>query len=117
MERREKDAPKALLGLLFYVPMLIAALAINSLAGTGSLFFSIPPLTDGVMDGVLRNKIIKHLGATEKTLTPEDIKTASALYITNSVRGASPVTHLDDIKFPGNSLDASLQIPNDFHLK
>lgn len=68
---------------------------------TGNLFAKIdgeyitPPLSDGVMDGVIRGFVIKHLNATKRSLTAEDLDRAESLYMTNSIRGIVPVMTLD----------------------
>jgi para-aminobenzoate synthetase/4-amino-4-deoxychorismate lyase len=46
-----------------------------------------PPLTAGVLPGVLRHELIAAGKATEQTLTIEDLKGADAVLLGNSVRG------------------------------
>ncbi len=46
-----------------------------------------PPLTAGVLPGVLRHELIAAGKATEQTLTIEDLKAADAVLLGNSVRG------------------------------
>ncbi len=70
-----------------------------------------PLLSDGAMDGIIRAQLIERMNAREKTLTPETLKNAQGIYITNSVRGACIVTSLD-----GNPLPApAVTIDQDFH--
>lgn len=53
-----------------------------------------PPLSSGILDGVMRKFLIADavIGLKEKRLTPEDLKSADALYICNSIRGVRQVT-------------------------
>ncbi|MFN3234976.1 MAG: chorismate-binding protein, partial [Gammaproteobacteria bacterium] len=53
----------------------------------GSLYT--PPITSGCLPGIMREKILtdSHYRCEEKVLTPEDLKTADKIYLTNSVRG------------------------------
>jgi len=55
-----------------------------------------PPLADGVMPGITRQKLLHN--AQEKTMTPEDLMTADALYLTNSILGVRAVETLNGIK-------------------
>ena len=86
-------------------------------ATVGNIFITIsgtlytPPLSDGAMSGITRALLLKHHGAQEKSLTPDDLKTADALYITNSIRGMAAVTSLNGSPLP----KAALNIPKDFH--
>ena len=72
-----------------------------------------PPLSDGVMDGIIRAKIIRMYGAIEQSLTSADIEAADGLYLTNSVGGARAAESLNGRAF---SLP-SLRIDNDIHLR
>lgn len=54
-----------------------------------------PPLRDGAMAGVMRALLMEHVSAQERTLWPQDLLRAEALYLTNSVRGVTPVTSLN----------------------
>lgn len=72
-----------------------------------------PPLSDGAMDGIIRRLLIERMGALEKTLTPETLKNAQGIYITNSVAGVRIVTSLDG----KDMLHSSVSIDKDFHLE
>lgn len=63
-----------------------------------------PPISDGVLPGILRQKLIDHaseigLSIKEHSLTIEDIKKADGLFLTNSLRLIRTVTHLDGHSF------------------
>jgi branched-chain amino acid aminotransferase len=54
-----------------------------------------PALSEGCLPGVMRAKVIALLGATESSLTVEDLFTADAVYLTNSLMGALPLVTVD----------------------
>lgn len=51
-----------------------------------------PPLSSGLLPGVLRAALIDSGKAREQVLRPEDLMTADAVYLGNSLRGLLPVT-------------------------
>jgi para-aminobenzoate synthetase/4-amino-4-deoxychorismate lyase len=52
-----------------------------------------PPVTSGVLAGIYRHEVLRtNLTAVEKTLTMEDLRTADAIFLCNSVRGWRKVT-------------------------
>jgi para-aminobenzoate synthetase/4-amino-4-deoxychorismate lyase len=61
--------------------------------GRSSVFVKIggrwftPPIDAGVLPGVMRAVLIEELGATERTLTMDDLQTAEDLLISNALRG------------------------------
>ncbi len=56
----------------------------------GELFT--PPLSDGVLAGITRAKVIAERGATEQSISVERLRKADAVYLTNSFFGMRPVT-------------------------
>ncbi len=46
-----------------------------------------PPLTDGLLPGVLRAELIETGAARETSMTPLDLERAGAIYVGNSLRG------------------------------
>jgi para-aminobenzoate synthetase / 4-amino-4-deoxychorismate lyase len=51
-----------------------------------------PPLTSGVLPGIYRRHVLEtHSNAQEKVLTLEDLDSADAIYICNSIRGMNEV--------------------------
>jgi branched-chain amino acid aminotransferase len=81
-------------------------------AGTGNLFAVIgttlvtPPLTDGVLAGIVRAEVIGLAGdcdlrAEERSLSLPDLLGAEAVVLTNSLRLLAPVTAIGDVAFPG----------------
>ncbi|MDD5056153.1 MAG: aminotransferase class IV, partial [Candidatus Peribacteraceae bacterium] len=54
-----------------------------------------PPLSCGLLKGVLRQHLISEGSVTEKILFPEDLASAEEIYVGNSVRGLMRVTFSD----------------------
>ncbi|HOO51652.1 MAG TPA: aminotransferase class IV [Alphaproteobacteria bacterium] len=52
-----------------------------------------PPLTDGVMDGIARSKLIKHHSVQELSLKEDDLLTADYIWLSNSfgLRGVNAI--------------------------
>jgi para-aminobenzoate synthetase/4-amino-4-deoxychorismate lyase len=61
-----------------------------------------PPLASGVLPGIYRRHLLEtHPNAQEKVLTLEDLRTAEAIYICNSVRGINEVVALTrSVQYP-----------------
>lgn len=57
--------------------------------------FYTPPLRDGVMDGTIRSALISSGAALERCLYEEDLRSAEAVFIANSIRGIAPIATLD----------------------
>ncbi len=70
-----------------------------------------PPLTDGVMDGIVRARLIEHHGAAEDSLPTERLMGAQAVFLTNSIRPLQPVAVLDNF-----TLKTDLDIHKEFAL-
>jgi para-aminobenzoate synthetase/4-amino-4-deoxychorismate lyase len=67
-----------------------------------------PPLSAGVLPGVLRRSLLEgDDGAMEETLTLDDLRDAEAVYIGNAVRGLRLVTRIDGVGV--RALSASLE--------
>jgi branched-chain amino acid aminotransferase len=58
-----------------------------------------PPLADGALPGIARRKLLEMGHAREAPLTPEDLREAEALFMTNSLRLVRPVASLDGKAF------------------
>lgn len=84
-------------------------------AGTGNLFCVLgecnlvtPPLTDGVLAGIVRAQILAlapahGLAVEERSLTADDLRGAQALFVTNSLRLLAPVTALGETAYDSAS--------------
>ena len=88
-------------------------------ASSGNIFITkkdklfTPPLSDGVMAGITRDLVIKRYNAQTKQLTVRDLLNADGIYITNSLRGARPVSVLEGKIMP----KPPLTIDPEFHLQ
>jgi branched-chain amino acid aminotransferase len=58
-----------------------------------------PPLSDGVLPGIIRH----HIGAAEASLSPQRLREADGVFLTNSIRLVRPVISLDGLPFPSSS--------------
>ncbi len=76
----------------------------------GALFT--PPLSDGVLHGIARQVFMSRYPVSEKSLLPDDLAGAEAIYLTNSIRGAQAIEMLDGKALSGGRL----QIDKDFYL-
>lgn len=121
--RRNENSPASRLKSLNYLDNILAAkeaidqqaddaLMLNSkgfasCSTIGNIFAIIgneiitPPISDGVLPGIIRQKLLDHapqidLSIKERSLKIEDIKKADGLFLTNSLRLVRTVTRLDD---------------------
>ncbi|WP_430912445.1 aminotransferase class IV [Methylobacterium sp. sgz302541] len=117
--RRNETSPAARLKTLGYLdavlgsaeavregfdePLFLNTRGAVACAGSGNLFvlrgreLATPPLSDGVLDGIVREEILTLAGgngiaASERSLSPDDLDGAEAVFLTNSLRLLSPVT-------------------------
>ncbi|MCB9990928.1 MAG: aminotransferase class IV [Rhodospirillales bacterium] len=58
-----------------------------------------PPLDDGVLSGITRQKIIESHDVTEESIAPERLFEADAVFITNSIQGLRQVKRIDHTYF------------------
>jgi branched-chain amino acid aminotransferase len=63
-----------------------------------------PPLTDGVLPGIMRSAVVSsakrlNIAVQEMSITPTDAKSADAMFLTNSLRFIRPATRYDDRRF------------------
>lgn len=62
-----------------------------------------PPLSDGVLPGVTRARVLAALGrdnSREAHLTVDDLRSADEVFLTNALMGVMPVCTIDDHKLP-----------------
>ena len=59
-----------------------------------------PPLEDGPLPGITRQRVMTQLGGAERSLSADDLKAAEEVFFSNSF-GLRPVTQLDDVALPG----------------
>jgi len=54
-----------------------------------------PPLDDGCLPGIVRRRLLDQGTVAERSLTPEDLAGAHAMFLTNSLIGVLPVGRVD----------------------
>lgn len=59
-----------------------------------------PPLSEGCVDGVYRRYILDHYPVIEKAISPEELLTADAVFLTNALRGKIKVAAIGAVQFP-----------------
>jgi branched-subunit amino acid aminotransferase/4-amino-4-deoxychorismate lyase len=70
-----------------------------------------PPLSAGLLDGVMRQHLLRRqpLPIIERTLVPDDLLRADAIFISNAVRGLQRVELLDQLlKTPARAADQEM---------
>lgn len=124
--RRNETSPAASLKTLGYLDAVLAAGAARAAgfdealfrntqgrvacAGTANLFAVLdatlvtPPLSDGVLPGILRAEILSRaqrlgLPTAERSFDLDALHAAEAVFLTNSLRGLAPVTAIDATAF------------------
>lgn len=93
MEAADKDANDAI--MLNTKGLVTCASAGNIFIYDGAQYIT-PPINDGVLTGTTRAKIIDDYNVIERSITPEELFTAQAVILTNSIRGIQNVTHIND---------------------
>lgn len=58
-----------------------------------------PRVSDGLLDGIIRRKIIGNFKVEEKSITLEELKKSDEVIITNSLMGAISVRNIEAIKY------------------
>ena len=70
-----------------------------------------PPLSVGMLPGIVRDYIYSHYTVKEKRITPKDIPQFQEMFLTNSLLGIMPVRKLENYQFSSmkNGLSISKQ--------
>lgn len=58
-----------------------------------------PRIADGLLDGIIRRKIIENFKVKEKSITLEELSKSDEVILTNSLMGAISVKNLDDAEY------------------
>ena len=58
-----------------------------------------PPLSDGVLSGITRSKILQEKEALEASFDEKALKSADQVFITNSIIGLRPVVQIDKTRY------------------
>jgi branched-chain amino acid aminotransferase len=101
-EAAAKDADDA---LVLNTAGCVASTSMANLFALRAGILVTPPVSDGVLPGVTRKLIVTlapglGLAVAERSLAPEELVEAEAVFATNSVRLMSPVTHIDGTPLP-----------------
>ena len=67
-----------------------------------------PPISEGCVDGVLRKILMLHFAIIEKEFSEEFIKTADAVFISNTIKGVQWIRSIDDVQFAYPSILESI---------
>jgi len=97
LARREALARDADDAILLNTRGLVAEASIANLFVLSSGVLKTPPIADGALPGIMRRALIERCGAVEASLTPEDLTTATAVFLSNSL-GLKPVAAIDGVK-------------------
>lgn len=63
-----------------------------------------PKISDGLLDGIIRKKIIEHCDVKEKSITMRDLNESEEVIITNSLMGVMSIKKIDDVKYDRESI-------------
>jgi branched-chain amino acid aminotransferase len=62
-----------------------------------------PPLTDGALDGITRDFVMRNIPVKEHSLSMERLLSADGVYLTNSINGIRPVEKLNATDLPSRN--------------
>ncbi len=105
LEAREQNANEAI---------LLNNTGHATCASAGNIFVLIsdelitPPLHDGVLDGITRKTIIKKNAVTIRSIEQKELENAQSIFISNSIRGITPITSLNGKALPPPSLEIKI---------
>lgn len=108
LARREWDHPGIHEGLMQDTDgHVVCATAANLFAHVGGAWMT-PPVDRCGIAGVCRDWLLAHLPVEERRLSPEDVLSASAVFLASSVRGVMPVRQLEGRRW--ERLDAAIEV-------
>lgn len=58
-----------------------------------------PPVSAGLLPGVVRRYVLEHFDGAEQVIRPEDVDAMEECFVTNSLMGVMPVTKLGEKRF------------------
>ena len=68
-----------------------------------------PPLTDGCVDGTMRNWVLLQESVIEKSLNQIDVEAADEVFIANAINGIVAINRVDDITYTTFNYAQNLQ--------
>ncbi|OOM06729.1 aminotransferase class IV [Clostridium saccharobutylicum] len=67
-----------------------------------------PKIEDGLLDGIIRRRIIENCSVNEKSITVQDLKEAEEVIITNSLMEIMPIRKIDEVEYDSQNLKSRL---------
>lgn len=58
-----------------------------------------PPLSEGCVNGIIRQVLIQHMKIAEEKITETDLRNADSIFLSNTIKGICPVQSISDIKY------------------
>ena len=59
-----------------------------------------PPVSDGLLPGIIRQKVIENFTVYEEHITKEQLKSSQGGFLTNSLLGVAAISYVEDVKMP-----------------
>ena len=63
-----------------------------------------PPVSDGLLPGIIRQKIVDHFPACEEHITREQLTSCQGAFLTNSLLGVMPISQIEDVRLKRHPL-------------
>lgn len=68
-----------------------------------------PPITAGILPGIMRSYVLKSFSVEERIIFPEEIKDMDECFVTNSLMGIMPVNELSGYFFQNRNIAENMQ--------
>lgn len=68
-----------------------------------------PPLSDGCVDGIMRNWILNQIEVNEKSFLTDEILDAEEIFLSNTINGLTSVRNINDVSFTKFDIAINLQ--------
>ncbi len=95
LARRDAEAAGANEAIMLNNAGHVTCFTVGNLFALKDGILSTPPLSDGVMDGIIRRLWIEREDITERSLTLNDLEHADGIFLTNSLHGIVPLASLN----------------------
>lgn len=63
-----------------------------------------PPVSDGLLPGIIRQKIIENFTVYQQHIKKKQLKSCQGAFLTNSLLGAMRISHVEDVELPSHTL-------------
>jgi branched-chain amino acid aminotransferase len=104
--------------LLNHDKMVVEAISGNVFLRNGDVIKT-PPISDGCLNGIMRNHTIKQLKKmlnyefAEETITPFELQRADEIFVTNMIKGVQSVTKYRKKRYATDTANELIEILND----